>query len=77
MTPSIKPGMRVAETCADCEAACLRAKARGFRPWRGAFACFEHAAVDWNDFCAEHGLTFEEAPAEQPDLFSTPQQRAA
>lgn len=58
------------ESCPDCEAACLRAKSQGFRPWRGAFACYEHAAVDWNDFCAEHGITFDEVPAEQPDLFS-------
>ena len=64
-------------TCPDCDAACLRMKEQGFRPWRGKFACWDHAAVDWNDFCARNGLSFDDAPISQPDLFSTPQHRAA
>ena len=57
--------------CTDCEAACLRMKEQGFRPWRNKFACWTHAAVDWGEFCAKNGVTFSDVPAEQPDLFGT------
>lgn len=75
--PNQEKGMRVL-SCPDCEAACLRMKAQGFRPWRRKFACFEHAAVSWDEWCAERGITFDDAPATaQPDLFATPTQHGA
>ena len=62
--------------CPDCEAACLRMKAQGFRPWRGKFACYEHAAVNWDEFCAANGITFDDQAPDQPDLFAIPHPQA-
>jgi len=44
-------------------------KEQGFRPWRGRFACWTHAPVDWDDFCARNGISFDTPPAHQADLF--------
>lgn len=35
-------------------------KAQGFRNWRN-HACFEHAALNWNEWCRDNGVTFDEA----------------
>jgi hypothetical protein len=41
-------------TCPDCEAACQRMKAQGFRNWRD-HACWEHAGLNIDESLAELG----------------------
>lgn len=50
--------------CPDCIAARLHMKGEGFRDWRTAYACHEHAALDLNSpemierfsVCTEEGI---------------------
>jgi len=64
--------------CPDCVAAGLRMKAQGFRDWRTAYACWEHAAfnLDGPEWAA---MMADVTPAdpEQPDLFASSQRKAA
>lgn len=48
-------------TCAACIAAGQSAKAESHRNWRTGWACFGHAAVDWDEFCASSGYVPDEA----------------
>ena len=58
--------------CPDCIAARLHSKAQGFRDWRTAYACYEHAAVNWDEWVAANPQAPDDAGDEQPDLFGAP-----
>lgn len=57
--------------CPDCIAARLRMKAEGFRNWRTAYACYDHAAVDWDEWCAANPPADADDQPDQPDLFAS------
>lgn len=69
-----------AETeCKACAEARERMRSIGFaRRDLHKYGCYDCAAVDWDEFCAARGLTFDgpQVP-DQPDLFSHPLRSAA
>lgn len=54
--------------CYRCAEACRRAKGEGHRDWRDR-ACFEHAAVDLDEYLAANAQRRADAVPEQKDLF--------